>query len=569
MKKVVITLTLFFAPLLVALINNVLCVSNSTNQGSIKAQTNLDSMIIISVGEYKPTIMESNKISENPVITDSTKKLSVTASSITSRKINTGFDVEPIKAAQMVGEPLTKLYNTLVKLGMGTYTTPYGEVWVNSLRSKTGTYGVRLKHLSSSTTLKNYGYAGYSDNEVSLHGKKFLKEHSLIGNFDYSRNVVHFYGYDPSVIDLTNDQTKQRFNYFVGSAQLLSHYTESSKINHDVKLSYYNLSDKFGSSENNIKANGVIQKNLTKELVKVNASVDYYNYKTTKDTVNNTIITINPNFIAKGEKYHVNLGLTAVADAFFQTKFYFYPNVDASYNVIDNIIVPYAGINGGLEKNSFKSFSDKNPFVLSNLQMNNTNKKYECYGGIKGSLSSTTSFNARASYSSLNNLALFVNDTLEPFKNKFNVIYDNATLINVRGELAYQQREKLRISLRGEYFSYKMQHELRAWYIPQVQVTLSGNYNLQDKIVIKADLFYLDNQFSKTFVSDTLSVTGKSIAAKQLKGIFDANIGVEYRYTKKLGFFLNMSNIANYRYYRWSNYPTQRFSLMGGLSYSF
>jgi len=59
------------------------------------------------------------------------------------------------------------------------------------------------------------------------------------------------------------------------------------------------------------------------------------------------------------------------------------------------------------------------------------------------------------------------------------------------------------------------------------------------------------------------------VQPQELKGIFDANIGLEYRYTKKLGFFLNFNNIANYRYYRYNNYPTQRLGFMGGLSYSF
>ena len=67
----------------------------------------------------------------------------------------------------------------------------------------------------------------------------------------------------------------------------------------------------------------------------------------------------------------------------------------------------------------------------------------------------------------------------------------------------------------------------------------------------------------------TTNSTGKKVVSKQLKGIFDANIGAEYRYTKRLGFFISFNNIANFRYYRWSNYPTKRFSLMGGLSYSF
>ncbi|MES2138232.1 MAG: hypothetical protein V4511_00885 [Bacteroidota bacterium] len=536
---------------------------------ALMAQRNLDSMIIISVGEYKPTITDANKINDNPTIKDSTQKIPVSGYGINSKKINTGFDVDPIKPAQMVGEPLTKLYNALVKLGMGTYTTPYGELWFNNLRSKEGAYGVRLKHLSSSATLKDYGYSGFSDNEVSLYGKKFLREHSLIGNFDYARNVVHFYGYDKSVNFVKEVETQQRFNFITGNAQLVSHYTDPKRFNHDVKLSYYNLADHYKASENNIKATGFLQTAINKEVLKVNASVDYFNYKNKLDTVNNTIVALNPNFISTGEKYRASLGFTATMDNFVKTKFYFYPNVDLSYNVIDDIIIPYAGLTGGLQKNSFRTFTTNNPFVLSELKMMNSNKKYELYGGIKGTLSSTTSFNARASYSSISDMALFVNDTKEMLQNKFDVIYDDASLLNIRGEVSFQQQEKLRISLRGEYFNYKMKTELRAWYKPQVELTLSANYNLRDKIVVRVDLFYIDNQFAKTFVSDTTSITGTKVVAKELKGLFDANIGLEYRYNKKLGFFLNFNNIANYRYYRWSNYPTQRFSLMGGLSYSF
>ncbi len=571
MKKLIITSSLFFTPCLWALVGWHLSpfFGAGGGTGGAFAQTNLDSMIIISVGEYKPTIIDANKINDNLTITDSTQKLPVSVYGINSKKINTGFDVVPIQAAQMVGEPLVKLYNALVKLGMGTYTTPYGELWFNNLRSKEAVYGFRLKHLSSSATLKDYGFAGFSDNEISLNSKKFLKEHSLIGNFDYARNVVHFYGYNPAINNIEEGSTHQRFNFISGNAQLVSHYTDKKRYHHDVKLSYYNIADNYNASENNIKATGMLQTAINKEVLKVNAAVDYYNYKNKTDTVNNTIITLNPNFVARDDKYHASIGFTAVMDIFVQSKFYFYPNVDLSYNVIDDIIIPYAGLTGGIQKNSFRTFTNNNPFVLSELSMVNSNKKYELYGGIKGTLSSTTAFNARASYSEVNNMVLFVNDTKEILQNKFDVIYDDASILNIRGEVFYQQQERLRISLRGEYFNYKMKTELRAWYKPQVELTLSANYNLRDKITVKVDLFYIDKQFAKTFVSDTTSITGKKVVAKELAGIFDANIGLEYRYNKKLGFFLNVNNIANVRYLRWMNYPTQRFNLMGGLSYSF
>ena len=533
------------------------------------AQSNLDSMLIINIGEYKPTIIDANKINDNPVISDSTQKLPVAPSYINSKKILTGFEVEPIKAAEMVGEPLTKLYKSIAKLGMGTYTTPYGELWFNNLRSKEAAYGVRLKHLSSAATLKDYGYSGFSDDEVSLYGKKFLKEHSLISNFNYARDAVHFYGYDAAFNNIGKDVTAQRFNLFSGNAQLISHYTDQKRFNHDVKLSYYNLADKFNASENNIKAAGMVQTAIDKEILKVNAGVDYYNYKTAADTINNTILTLNPNIIASGSKYSASIGFTAAMDIFVQSKFYFYPNVDFSYNVFDNIIIPYGGITGGLQKNSYKTFTDNNPFVLSALPMMNSSKQYEFFGGIRGTLSSVSAFNVRASYSSINNMPMFVNDTKELLQNKFDVIYDDAMLLNVRGEVSLQQLEKLRINLRGEYFNYKMKTELRAWYKPQVELTLSGNYNLQDKIFVKVDLFYIDSQFAKTFTADSSLPSGQKVVPLELKGIFDANIGLEYRYTKKLGFFVSFNNIANVRYYRWSNYPTQRFNLMGGLSYSF
>lgn len=524
------------------------------------------SMVIINTGTYKPTVADANKISENPVVNDSTKKLPVKPYSIYSKKINPVTVIEPVSAAEMEGEPLTKLYNSLVKAGMGTYTTPYLEFWYNSLRSKEYAYGVRLKHLSSAATLKNYGYAGMSDDQVSLYGKKFLKEHSLIGNFDFGRNGLHFYGYDANQISLDKNETAQHFNYFGANAELLSHYSKAERFNHDIKLSYYNLSDRFKSSENNLRANGYVQTMFNKELIKVNGVVDYYNFKLTNDTVNNTIIALNPNFIANGDKYHASLGVIATVDVDRASRFYFHPIVDASYNIFDNIIVPYAGVTGGVRKNSFKSITDENPFVSSKLNIKNSVNKFELFGGLKGTLSSTIAYNLHASYSAIGNMLMYENDTTQP-GNRFIVIYDDANVLNMRGEVIYQLREKLRIILAGDYFNYKMKHELKAWYKPQVKLSFAANYNLSDKIVVKADLFYLDNQFAKTL--EPADDTTPKVAAKELKGVFDINLGAEYRYTKRLGFFIQANNIANARYLRYMNYPTQQLSVMAGASYAF
>lgn len=553
------------------------------NTAAAQKVDTLNGFTIFGSGDYRPTIMDANKISDNPEVKDSTQKIPVGTYSIDSKKIITPFAVDPIVPAQISGEPLTKLYPGLVKVGVGNYATAYGEAWYNSLRSKEVAYGIHLKHLSSSPRYKNYentglfskaafknnGYAGYSDNEIGLYGKKFLKEHTLSGNFDYKRDVFHYYGYDASLNMLEKDQTVQRFSLFAASAELMSHYTKAERYNHDIRLAYYNLMDLYGASENNIKANGFVQTAISGEVLKVNALVDYYNYKTQKDTADNTIIALNPNFIATGEKYRASLGVTAAIDMQSTSKFYFYPNVELSYNIFDDIIIPYAGVTGGLKKNSFKSITDENPFVKSELATKNTNTKYEFFGGLKGTLSSKIAYTTRVSYASVSNLQMYVNDFSDVLGNKFDIVYDDADVLNVRGEVSYQSREKLRFNLRGDYYNYQVKNEVRAWFKPQVEITLSANYNLKDKIVVRADMFYIDSQFAKTIEKDETGLTAGKVAAKEVKGVFDANLGLEYRYTKKLGFFLNFNNIASQGYNRWYKYPTQRFGIMGGLSYSF
>ena len=55
----------------------------------------------------------------------------------------------------------------------------------------------------------------------------------------------------------------------------------------------------------------------------------------------------------------------------------------------------------------------------------------------------------------------------------------------------------------------------------------------------------------------------------KLKNTIDANIGIEYRYSKVLSAFINLNNITASKKYYWNFYPTQGFNILGGLTYSF
>lgn len=528
---------------------------------SAKAQSSKDSINydVYSISGYRPVVADAIKLNENPVIKDTTKKIPVLTYGITSRQIETPFRIEPIVPAKMVSEPLAKLYRTLVKIGIGNYATPYGEIFFNNLRSKEISYGARYKHLSSTSTLKSFGYSGYSDNEFSLYGKKIFSNSTLTGDFDYKRNVVHAYGYNTEFFQLNKHTTKQRFSLIAPKLSLQSRFSDSLKINHMLALKYYNFNDIFNSAENNVFVGGIFSRYLNKELISVDASVDYYNYQTATDTSNNTIIRINPSIISSGEKFNASIGLGTAIDIADTTNFYFYPRLEASYSIADNIVIPYGGLTGGITKNSFRRLAEENPFILSRVASRSSNNRLELFGGLKGTISSQTSYSTKVSYGKIDDMYFFVNDTTEILQNRFNVIYDDVKLLNLHGEVAYQHTEKLRFLAKADYYKYTLTNELRAWHKPEIEMTFSANYNLKDKIIVKADVFYIGKQFAK--ISNNTS--------KQLKPITDINLGLEYRYNKSLSAFINFNNIGATRYYRWNNYPLQKFNLLGGITYSF
>ena len=371
-----------------------------------------DTMLHV-VKQFQPTIADAFKINDMPVVKDSVPPAPDISYSIISKKVYTPFTVETLKPAKMIGEPLTKLYNSLVKAGVGNYNTPYAEAFYNSGRSKEISYGAHAKHFSSKADMEGYGFGGVSDNQIELYGKKFLYKQTLSANLDYNRNVIHYYGYDTAHLNITdNSYIRQRYSNIGGNAALQSHYTDSTHINYLLKLKYYNLSDLYKTSENNLSASGDFSGYFEKQLFEIPLSVDYYNNKSIIDTNNSVLVTLAPHIYFSGDKWRTSLGVKLSVEGNKNSRSHFVPlpNIDFNYNVVENIIIPYAGATSGLKKNSLKSLSDENPFIVPAPELGTTITRWEGYVGVRGSISKTLSYNTRTSYSKVEDICFFIND---------------------------------------------------------------------------------------------------------------------------------------------------------------
>lgn len=527
---------------------------------------------IFVVQPYEPTISDAFKINENPKIVDTTVFKPNLSYGINSKIVGTDYKVEPISPAKMVGEPLTKLYKFFAKGGFGNYSTPYLEVFANNLRSSKYSFGAHAKHMSSNMKLKYRGATAYSENVLNVYGRKFLKSHTISADINFNRNVLHHYGFDTRYYtNITKSDIRQRFSCFSVNGDLLSTYRDTIKIYHNIKLNYYNLSDIYKTQENGLKLSGSaskyqnIFKELNQEKLNLESAVDFDNTHNNTGNFNNAIITLKPSVFFKVTDFNFRVGLNAALDVDTNTSIHLYPLIDASMSVASNFLIFYVGLSGDMKKNNYKNYTDENPFVSSNILLTNTNEKFNAFGGFRGTLSSEITFNLKASYSKIGNMPFYVNFPGDSIPNMFEVVYDDVKQLNVHGEIAYQQTEKLKIVSSLYYYNYEMTKESQAWHKPSLEFNLGAHYNIKDKIIARFDLIAFDHHYVKTY--GNLIPDGKDYML--IRDMVDVNLGVEYRYNKVFSAFLNLNNIANSRYYKWNHYQMQKFNFLAGLTYAF
>lgn len=559
---------------------------NTLSFAQTSSRNNNDGDEIIASGEGDRVIKKSSKVSFAPkLIEDTTKRQLDMEYIFYEYTAPSEFTTEFIKPAKLkIIDPLDKLQRGYVKAGVGTYTTPFVDLYYNSERSRNSNWGFNGKHFSSNTGIKDYGYSGFSDNHASAFYKHFLQDFSLKGEVNYDRNVNYFYGFKESDTVIDKALIKQRFNTIGGKVSLASYFKDSTDLNYKGDFAYRNYTDGLKARENNFVFNAGVQKQMDSELYGVDLLMDVNSYKSntamllndtnpsafalTEQKVTNTIIGLNPHILTNMNKFHAKVGLNIFGDISSVSKFHFYPSAEFKYSFLD-IFVPYVGVDGRIKRNSFYTLSQENPFVLSNLHTQNTNVKYNIYGGVRGSISNTISFNLQASTKKLQGVPLYFNDTAYSIENKFDVVYDSINVFGLSAQISYHDGDKFNVYLRGEYNSYSTLYEQHAWNMPAVDVTLGGIYDLVDKILVRADVFFVGTRKAKslTFVQDADFEKGEYIV--DLPAFFDFNLGFEYRYNKKLSAFLNFNNIISKKYLMYNRYPVQGINIMGGLTFSF
>ena len=537
------------------------------------------------VKPYTPKISDAFKVKEIPELNEEANAKKETIKyTIFSFPVASTFTPSKGKAEGVEKEKPTQLFKNYATFGVGNYGTFIGELFVNHDLNNTDYVGGMFRHHSSEGGIKNVALENrFFDTSLDLMYGSNQKDVSYNVDLGYQNQIYNWYGlpanFDSTLINGINPQQTY------GTISLGGNVTLNESILNKASLKYNHFSDASGSSENRFYAKPTVEFDVMDSAVKTNIIVDYVggsfknnylNTNTTRVKYGFTNFGIIPSFVMQEDDWTLNIG----AGLFYSldtensnNKFLVYPKINASYKVVGDLMIFYAGAEGNLEQNSYMNFVNDNPFLSPTLNIAPTDKQYDIFAGLKGKLANNVSYNLRASYVNERNKALFrSNDYNEnpgnndyAYGNSFQVVYDDMKTVSLYGELKADFSKAVSFGINGTFSSYTNDFQQEAWNLPTIKINSNLDFNITEKWFAGANVFYVgerkDFQINTDFAANAAPVT--------LKSYFDVNANVGYKYSDRLTAFARANNITNNAYQKWLNYPVQGFQVILGVNYKF
>ena len=550
-----------------------------------RVNDSIDTQVVNVVKPYTPKISDAFKVKEIPSLNDATtgtkKEIKYNIFSI---PVASTFTPAKGKAASVDKAEKEALYDNFLSFGAGTYTSLLGEIYLNHAINRTESVGGYVSHHSSQGGIDSLLLDDkFSNTKINVNYSKKLRDYSWNVDAGYQHQVYNWYGVpQPLFNDANSGDIDPQHKYFTfgfgGEIEF-----DDMLIN-DGKIRFRRFADDYDSGENRFMASTNFDVPLRDESINGTVKLDYLNGSFDRNLFNsdeikygNFTIGVIPSYQIKEDDLTVNLGVSAYylndTEA-GKNKFFIYPNITASYRLVNEVLIAYGGIEGDLIQNTYHGFASENRFMSPTLFITPTDQQYDAYVGLKGKLSNNMSYNIRGNYSAANDQALIRSNLFllgEPENyqqgNSFGVVYDDVTTFGVFGEINVDVNRNFNLGIKAEYFNYTTEDEAEAWNLPDFKASLFMDFQIDEHWFAGANLYYIGERMDQRYIVDPLIITMPETII--LDSYFDANAHVGYRINDRWSVYAKANNIANQDYKRWLDYPVQGIQFLAGATYKF
>lgn len=562
----------------------VISVNQIFSQGRENDTINTD--VVNVVKPYAPTISDAFKVKETPTIdNEETLTKKAVKYNIFSFPVASTFTPAKGKAADVDKAEKEKLFDNYASVGVGSYTTILGELYLNHALNETESVGGYINHHSSQGGIEGlFLDDSFSDSKINVNYKNNLSTYSWNVEAGYQNQKFNWYGIDQSFYSQTNANAINPEHAF-NTAHFGAEINFDPAIINNGSFLFRRFSDDQGSGENRLVVKSDFDFEIGDHEIVADLKLDYLsgsfdrNYETTDElNYGNFQLGFAPSYQIKQNDLTVNFGASfyyfndTEAD---NNKFYIYPKINVSYRLVDDILIAYGGIGGDLIQNSYYGFAQENPYVSPTLFIMPTNQQYKAFIGLKGKLSNSMSYNLRGSYYNEKDKALYKNNLayIDPidnedyfYGNSFGIVYDDVTTLNLFGELNVDVNRDFTLGIKAEYFAYDVDVEEQPWNLPDFKGSLFMDYQIDDHWFMGANLFYNGERKDEFRLSNESTITAERI---NLDSYFDANAHLGYKINEQFSVYAKANNIANQKYQRYLNFPVQGIQFLAGATYKF
>ena len=600
----------------------------TANECLAQSDSNAYNERVVVTSRYRPVVEESTKINVAPTITDTVSTITKSFTyDISTRRLTSLYEPSRIKAARIIGEPATRLYNNYLKLGMGNYWSPLAELYFNSLRSPDKSYGISLSHHSSWGTIGRpcdtlpsatyYGQAPFSLTDINAFGKLITNNSlQLSANLGYQNDFNRYYGFSDSTLMAETGMLRDSLNRSLYNANynlanlnlgIKTLNTDVNALGYEANVGVQDLFANYGQNELGIRADGNIHYGFTladkyKGIAYLHLTYEGFlqNFNPVTlpfaadtmlsnallnrdDSTGRSILyahsfknlyKANPflDFIFSG--FQIHAGAVVALDAYNVAKggkVHLYPDASVSKDFFNKLLIATLVAEGNIDANSWNQIRLVNPYVAPNAWSRATSH-YDFSAKLRVNISKKMDLNLYGTYSIINDDLSFALDPHYTLQNVFTPVYDSLTRIKVGGNFVFMNDEMLRLELKGNYYIYNNMRQqlvgdqyvdMPLYYRPKFDVGLAATVNYNDKITGRLEFQAL----GRSPYATTTAADG-SDSTLYLPFRYGMNLEVEYRHSKALSFFLKADNLLFQRYFYWQNYPSYRGLFLLGLTYT-
>ncbi|TAF47673.1 MAG: TonB-dependent receptor [Sphingobacteriales bacterium] len=522
------------------------------------------------VRAYKPILSEAVKIRRNPNLSDIKIAKPKINYNILDKRLELNTNIKEIEIQKLLKLSEQALKNNFAKIALGNFGTTLAQLNLATGQDEALQAGFNFNHLAQKGKLNQQNT---SQQLANVYGKYTGDKLVLSGNLQYNRRTHYFYGVDELQTFSNLHPQLQKINLFEANAEVYKRIlsNNSNQLAFTSKINAYHLNNIFNGTENNVTLSAGASKNAQKFQGGANIVVDITNTKDVNYQLGNHLVKLNPYIKLDGDRFKLTAGINYVNEFGTSQRIHLFPNASINYVLIADYVTLFGQLNGDVYKTRLKDLVAQNPFLNVNPRIKNTIEKLNISGGVRGTIIPNVGFKAMVKSLSVSNFQYFINNIDE--KQKFDIAYDDANILNFTGEINAKFSNNFSLDTKADFNQYNLKTQQYAWFNPALKLSTTAGVKVTQKFKLEADFYY--QSFTKALVlnyPDPLAFSAPGYTpnvVNTLPSFFDISFGVNYAHSKKFTAFAKANNILNNTYQRFLYYPGFGLNVLAGLSYSF